>query len=367
MTASSIWSQPLASATGPRLLHQPVQLLRLHGPDSLRFLHGQTSQDLALAPAGAWLSTCCITPTARLRALAEVLVEAQGALLVITAGDAAAVRQALDRVLFPADAVELGPLQEAVWLEPLDAEEAPEGAPMGAGISAGPAGDAPARPGWEALPAGGWRLGKALLLPSEAPLPAGLQALQPLDPWEAEFRRLRLGLPAVPGEINDAVNPFELGLAGRVSLSKGCYVGQETLARLATYDGVKQQLRRWHLAAPADGSAAEGLQPRPGSPLRTAAGERGGVISSCLALPDGCGWVGLALVRRAALGESALWIEAELAPEAELAQEAELAPEASPAREESAAPAAGSPGLSLQISVPELVLPPPQGAGGQGR
>ena len=165
----------------------------------------------------------------------------------------------------------------------------------------------------------------------------------------------------MPGEINDAVNPFELGLAGRVSLSKGCYVGQETLARLATYDGVKQQLRRWHAAAPADGSAAEGLQPRIGSPLRTAAGERGGVISSCLALPDGRGWVGLALVRRAALGESALWIEPELAPEAEPAREA------SPAQEAAAAPAAGSPGLCLQISVPELFQPPPQGAGGQGR
>jgi folate-binding Fe-S cluster repair protein YgfZ len=60
-------------------LEQPVSLLRLEGPDTLRFLHGQSSQDLVLAPPGAWCSTCCISPTARLRALAEVLVDGGGA------------------------------------------------------------------------------------------------------------------------------------------------------------------------------------------------------------------------------------------------------------------------------------------------
>ncbi|MFM7267274.1 MAG: hypothetical protein ACKOZT_01625, partial [Cyanobium sp.] len=199
--------------------------------------------------------------------------------------------------------------------------------------------------------------GRALVLSAQAPLPPELAALSPLEPWELEWRRLLLGLPAAPGEINDGVNPFELGLASRVSLSKGCYVGQETLARLATYDGVKQQLRRWQAQAP--GPEAAALQaPLVGASLRTAEGERAGVISSSLALPDGSGWVGLALVRRAALAETRLCCCAE--PEAS-------ATGAEAASADAQQAATGSPGgLWLELSVPALFQPPPLGAGGQG-
>lgn len=337
MDSPSLWTAP--PSHGPRLLRVPVTLLRLSGPDSLRFLHGQSSQDLALAKPGDWRSTCCITPTARLRALAEVLVEDGGALLVITAGDGAAVRQAFDRVLFPADAVSLGPVEPGVWLESL------------ADLAAAPA----AGEGrWSAEPGGGWRLGRALVLSAQTPLPPELALLSPLEPWEQEWRRLRLGLPASPGEINDGVNPFELGLAPRVSLSKGCYVGQETLARLATYDGVKQQLRRWQVAAPGADAAAVPA-PQGGCTLRTAVGERAGVISSALALPDGSGWVGLALVRRAALGETSLWCSS--APTAPDAGDAAATADAQQAVAGSTAD------WCLELSVPELFQPPPLGAG----
>jgi folate-binding protein YgfZ len=292
----------------PSRLEKPVSLLRLDGPDSRRFLHGQTSQDLALAPPGAWRRTCCLTATARMRALAEVLIDGEGAWLAVSCGDAAAVRVAFDRVLFPADDVRLGSLQPGLWLEP--AELAP---PAAGG-------------GWQALgEAAGWRLeGGAVLLPAGAPLPADLAARPALAAAEAERLRIARGEPAAPAELNEEVNPFELGLAARVSLSKGCYLGQETLAKLATYDGVKQQLRRWHL--PAGGGA-----PEAGAALRDADGNRAGVITSVLALPEG-GWIGLALVRRAALVAPRLWDQA---------------------------------GDGLELSMPEGVQAPPVGEGGQ--
>jgi folate-binding Fe-S cluster repair protein YgfZ len=90
-------------------LSEPVTLLRLEGADTRQFLHGQTSQAIESARPGQWLRTCCITPTARMRALAEILVDAEGAWLVISAGDGSLVRESLDRVLFPADRVRLGP------------------------------------------------------------------------------------------------------------------------------------------------------------------------------------------------------------------------------------------------------------------
>ncbi len=286
-------------------LQQPVSLLHLRGPDTLRFLHGQTSADLERAPAGAWIRTCCISPTGRMRALAEVLVESEGAWLVVTHGDAAAIRSSLDRVLFPADQVELGALQPAWLLTPL-----PTPSPA---IAAPSLASPPVPLQWQALPANqGWRLGPSWLLHQLTALPADLEALPPLDAAGQERWRLQQGLPAEPAELNDGTNPFELGLADRVSLSKGCYVGQETLAKLATYDGVKQQLRRWHLPQPAEGSGAEQPTPLAAAPIGTVllssdesdAG-RCGSVTSALRLPSGA-WIGLALVRRQALAATEL-------------------------------------------------------------
>jgi folate-binding protein YgfZ len=123
--------------------------------------------------------------------------------------------------------------------------------------------------------------------------------------------RVQQAIPAAPGELSDDTNPFELGLAERVSLNKGCYVGQETLAKLSTYDGVKQQLRRWGWTPQAGEQPGEPVAALiPGTTLYTTGttGEgtsRAGVITSSLELEDGT-WIGLALVRKQALEQPLL-------------------------------------------------------------
>jgi folate-binding protein YgfZ len=319
------WCQEL---TGPARIEKRVSLLHLVGPDTLRFLHGQTSQALEQARPGQWLGTCCLTPTGRARAVAEVLVDEGGAWLVITAGDGGAVREALDRVLFPADDVRLGELEEGVLIQPVG----PRSAFPGTGtFPCSPPGT------WVLLEEGeGWLLGEQVLLQAGRERPAWLMAWPAQEPVEAETLRIRQGLPAVPGEINGDTNPFELGLAPRVSLSKGCYAGQETLARLATYDGVKQQLRRWH--CPDAGAVLA-----PGARLLDAAGERAGIITTALRLTAAPGnqvggWIGLALIRRQALEADQLVVEL---------------------------PGGGEDTLAvLSISIPEAFVAPPVGAGG---
>ncbi|MBM5828517.1 MAG: folate-binding protein [Cyanobacteria bacterium M_surface_7_m2_040] len=277
----------------PSRSERAAALVRLEGPDALRVLHGQSSQAIDPAPAGAALATCLISPTARLRGLAQVLVDASGAWLLIEAGDAEAVRTSLDRVLFPADRVELGPVQPALLITPVPGrrETAPTGElePTSAGS-------------WQVLDAGAaiWQLGAQLLIAKAGTAtPAHPLAARPqLSALEQERWRIQQGWPSTPSELNDDTNPFELGLTDRVSLSKGCYVGQETLAKLATYDGVKQQLRRWWL--PPGATTA----PAAGQPLRRHDGERAGMITTALAWPEPDGstlWLGLALVRRNAL------------------------------------------------------------------
>lgn len=273
--------------SGPSRTEQAGYLIRLDGPDSGRFLHGQTSSAIEGQQPGSWIPSCCTTATGRLRALAEVLVDRDGAWLLLRGADGTALWQGLERVLFPADRVQLGPVTPVRLITPL-----------GDGCDALPQ---VADGSWISLEDGsGWLLGRQLVLLTNAELPAWLADRAPLPAREQQRWRIQQGVPAAPGEINDDTNPFELGLADRVSLSKGCYVGQETLAKLATYDGVKQQLRRWFWRGTQD----------PGEPGTVLTGDepsspRAGLITSSLALEDGL-WIGLALVRRQSLQQTCL-------------------------------------------------------------
>ena len=56
--------------------------------------------------------------------------------------------------------------------------------------------------------------------------------------------RIEQGIPAAPQEINDLYNPHEAGLRNLISMTKGCYIGQEVIARLDTYDKVQKTLKR---------------------------------------------------------------------------------------------------------------------------
>ena len=58
-----------------------------------------------------------------------------------------------------------------------------------------------------------------------------------LEAW-----RIRNGLPAPGCELTEDHNPLEAGLHDAVSFTKGCYVGQEVVARLNTYGKVSRTL-----------------------------------------------------------------------------------------------------------------------------
>lgn len=54
--------------------------------------------------------------------------------------------------------------------------------------------------------------------------------------------RIKSGIPAAPNEINDQYNPHEAKLIHLVDFEKGCYIGQEVIARLDSYDKVQKSL-----------------------------------------------------------------------------------------------------------------------------
>lgn len=72
--------------------------------------------------------------------------------------------------------------------------------------------------------------------------------IQPAGELAVESLRVLSGIPG-SCELNEDHNPWEAGVPHAVHLDKGCYIGQEVIARLDTYDKVKQRLVGLELAA----------------------------------------------------------------------------------------------------------------------
>ena len=224
-------------------------LLRLEGMGARDFLQGQTTADLSGLFDGELQQSCWLTATGRLRALLELRLDATGADVLVLAGDAKAVRRGFSQVIFPADRVLLNESRRQRRVQGL----------------------APVAP--------------ALWLGKDQPLPKELNTSTQLESDDLERHRLQQGFPPGQAEMNGETNPLELGLSELISLDKGCYLGQETMAKLTGKGGVKQQLRCWR----SDQSLQPGDQLNVGS-------DRAGIITSALSHPEAT--LGLALVRR---------------------------------------------------------------------
>ena len=117
-------------------------------------------------------------------------------------------------------------------------------------------------------------------------------AKQPLaGTWAYEARRIAAGVPRVGLDTDARTIPNEIGLLGvAVHLEKGCYRGQETVARVHTLGRPPRRLARLHL----DGTA-EAL-PTPGAPV-SADGRVVGFVGSSARHYE-LGPIALALVKR---------------------------------------------------------------------
>ena len=103
----------------------------------------------------------------------------------------------------------------------------------------------------------------------------------------AEIVRIESGRPRHGVDMTDANLPAEAGLEERaVSFTKGCYVGQEPVARMHHRGHPNRRLRGLVLSAPVS----------PGEPVRSGDKEVGSVTSSCLS--PALGPIALSIIRR---------------------------------------------------------------------
>jgi len=221
--------------------------------DRLRYLHNQSTNDFQRLKPGEGCDTVFVTSTARTIDLVTAYVTEDAVLLLVSPNRRQQLLDWLDRYIFPMDRVELkdvssetatftliGPesdrlLQNLGVSLPIGENYAIHKQLMLGEIQVRVAvGSGLALPGYTLIVAAE-DAGKLWKLLQEAGAKAIGDRL-----WEQ--LRIEQGRPVPDQELTDEYNPLEAGLWQTISLEKGCYIGQETIARLNTYQGVKQQL-----------------------------------------------------------------------------------------------------------------------------
>ncbi|MBD2345284.1 CAF17-like 4Fe-4S cluster assembly/insertion protein YgfZ [Anabaena subtropica] len=271
--------------------------IRVGDDDRLRFLHNQSTNDFQSLKPGQGCDTVMVTSTARTIDLVSSYVLDDAVLLLVSPSRREALLQWLDRYIFFADKVQLtdvtdetatfsiiGTGSDAV-VEKL-AAGAIIGQPYGNHITVDggvivAVGSGLASPGY------------TVILPVSQKQRVWQQIIDSgaLELSDRAWDTLRIlqGRPAPDAELTDDYNPLEVGLWQTISFNKGCYIGQETIARLNTYKGVKQYLWGIRLHAPAE----------VGNTI-TIGDEKVGKLTSYTQTPDG--YFGLGYIRSKAGG-----------------------------------------------------------------
>lgn len=229
--------------------------LSVAGPDRLRFLHALCTADVAGLSSGGGTHAALLTPTGRVVDAFTLLALDTSCLLLLSPGAGQPVAAALKHHLFPADKVDVMDVTSATAcfalvgatvddvLQRMNAppgllEQKPgshcrvafQGQPVILVADCGLASPGITLVVDESVAGALW----AALTGVCKAIPAGT------DAWE----RLRIaeGVPARGAELIEETNALEAGLRHYVSATKGCYLGQEVIARLTAREGPKQSL-----------------------------------------------------------------------------------------------------------------------------
>lgn len=238
------------------------------GPDALDLLHRMSTNDLTplIGHPGKGAQTVLTTEKGRIVDLLNVMSTDDGALLVTSKGREDVVVQWLDKFVIMEDAkftnatadtcqfLVFGPrgLEYLTSVTGADLASLENFASVGVILDAIPVGVQRSHRIIEsgfAIYASAEHHDTLLTLLSESVREHGGSVL---DADTYETIRIEAGIPTAPNELNEKHNPLETTLVQAISWTKGCYIGQEVIARLDTYDKVQRHLMGVRFASSTD-------------------------------------------------------------------------------------------------------------------
>lgn len=275
-----------ARSVGARFDRSFRPRLRVSGDDHRDFLHRMSTADMTAIEAGGGTPTLFLERTGRLVDRLAALAFEDGMLLVGSQGRGAFSRDWIERFVIT-ERVHVLDVTDETFLITVLGPRAPAVLQDAFGVDVG---------GWAlwthapaALDDGQIVVARAenvggrsyfVIGPSSLAV-AAWNALGELPAaGEETFRTLRIeaGVPAFGEEYTDRSIPLETRMHDAISFTKGCYLGQEVIARLHNYKRVK----RWLVRLAISGTEL------PGDDATIREGETDiGTITSAVSTPDG--------------------------------------------------------------------------------
>ena len=217
--------------------------LRVTGDDAIDLLDRLSTNDLNLLEVGTGIGTVLTTNKGRIIDLLRILWRDDDLLMITSPGTEQRVVDWVEFYTFAEDIeVEEITADTSQWL--VVGQKATETIAR-AGYNADGLGDylshrtsdgeaTVVRTNFGELP------GYELIVPASGGTPSF--GVEELDQQALARLRVEQGVPAYPNEMNEDRNPLESLLKPHISFNKGCYIGQEVVARLNTYDRVQRFL-----------------------------------------------------------------------------------------------------------------------------
>ncbi|MFN8484946.1 MAG: folate-binding protein [Anaerolineae bacterium] len=267
--------------------------LQLMGRDRLDFLQRMSTNDFAHLAAGDGRVTVFTDARGRMIDRANVYGWSDDILIVNSLGAGHRLTSWLRGFIFYRDQVNVSDLTTATAMLTLYGPRAADLARSALGVRLEAESGFTAVDELRALVGGGEGFGGSgvNIVVETADLPALWERVigagaTPMGYTAYERLRIAAGWPEYGHEITDMYNPLEAGLLSAVSFTKGCYIGQEVVARTDTYQKLKQHLMGLRLASAAPVSLGAALQ---------VGGKAVGVLTSVAPFDDGA--IGLGYVR----------------------------------------------------------------------
>lgn len=186
------------------------------GADRISWLHTLTTQHLEQLQPGQSALALILSPNGHVEHELHIVDDGTTAWLIVEPGTAPALVEYLDRMRF----------MLRVEVADVSADYAVVWQPIGEVDARFPTYVIPA-----AQAARGF-IGRELVIP-RADLAAMMSSAAPAGSWAYESLRIAAGIPRLAHETDHRTIPHELGWIGpAVHLQKGCYRGQETVARV---------------------------------------------------------------------------------------------------------------------------------------
>lgn len=277
-------------------------VVRMRGADRLDLLHRLSTNAVRDLVSGGEATTLLTSEKGRIVELVRVVAREEETLLVLAGQDGEKVRAWLDKYTIMDDAVtEVASHAYGVLLLSGDRLRRIVESAFGATLPDAGAWTPVEINGEEGMLMRDTRLtgvaGALLLLPSGAIDTAIAQldnaGARSIDDDTYETLRIAAGQPGADAELSENYNPLEAGLVQYISWTKGCYIGQEVIARLDSYDKVQRHLVGLQLDVlpEAFGEDVAIIEPEEG--------KRIGTLTSIARSSPGAPAIGLAYVRTA--------------------------------------------------------------------